>query len=164
MTFICDVMLGRLSRYLRILGLDSPCSKGPGSPETLEHTEGPPYFFTKRLKGPPYERTVHIKSDRIMEQLAEIRHIIAPYISSHIAMSRCIECNVLLAAAVREDIEHHVPEYVYHHHKDFKQCPSCKRVYWGGSHTEKMKKWIDEITTAHGKTPVSSCEGRTEGR
>ncbi|OPY71616.1 MAG: hypothetical protein A4E64_03231 [Syntrophorhabdus sp. PtaU1.Bin058] len=70
-------------------------------------------------------------------------------------MSRCIECNVPLVAAAREDIEHHVPEYIYHHHKDFKQCPSCKRVYWGGSHTEKMKKWIDEITTAHGGTPVS---------
>lgn len=150
MTFICDIMLGRLSRYLRILGLDALCSKNPGSQGTLERTEEPPYFFTKRLKGPLYGRTVHIKSDRIMEQLTEVRHIIAPYVDSDTVMSRCIECNVPLVAITREDIECRVPEYVYHHHKDFKQCPSCKRVYWGGSHTEKMKKWIDKMLIADG--------------
>jgi uncharacterized protein with PIN domain len=149
MIFVCDIMLGRLSRYLRILGLDSPCAKNPDPPDTWERAKEPPYFFTKRLKGPSYERTVRIRSDRIMEQLAEVRHIIAPYVDPDTVMSRCIECNIQLVATARADIEHHVPEYVYHHHKDFKQCPSCKKVYWGGSHTEKMRKWIDAITTAH---------------
>jgi hypothetical protein len=149
MTFICDVMLGRLSRYLRILGLDSPCVKHPDCLNLLKNSEEPPYFFTKRSGGFTYQKTICIKSDRIMEQLGEVRHIITPYIKPDAVMSRCIECNVPLVTTTRENIEQYVPEYIYHHHEDFKQCPSCKRVYWGGSHTEKMKKWIDTITTAH---------------
>ncbi len=146
MIFICDLMLGRLSRYLRMLGLNAPCAKSPGPPDIWEHTEEPPYFFTKRLGGPRYERTIHIRSDRIMEQLGEIRHIIVPHIRPDAIMSRCIECNVPLFSTARENIEHYVPEYIYHHHAEFKQCPSCKKVYWGGSHTEKMRKWTDTIT------------------
>ncbi len=149
MIFICDIMLGRLSRYLRMLGLDAPCAKSPGLPETSEPDKKTPYFFTRRQKGPLYERTVRIRSDRIMEQLAEIKDIIAPYVDPDTVMSRCIECNTPLVATAREDVEHHVPEYIYHHHAEFRQCPSCKRVYWGGSHTEKMKKWIDAINTVH---------------
>lgn len=143
-------MLVRFSRYLRILGLDSPCVKNPGCLNLLENSEEPPFFFTKRSGGFTYQKTIYIKSDLIMEQLGEVQLIIIPYIKPYAIMSRCIECNVPLVATTRENIEHHVPEYIYHHHKDFKQCPTCKRVYWGGSHTEKMKKWIDEITAAHG--------------
>jgi uncharacterized protein with PIN domain len=149
MMFICDVMLGRLSRHLRMLGLDAPCEKDPDCLNLLKNSEEPPYFFTKRSKGPSYERTIRIRSDRIMEQLGEVKLIVIPYIKPYAIMSRCIECNVPLVATAREDIEHHVPEYIYHHHAEFKQCPSCKKVYWGGSHTEKMKKWIKNIITNH---------------
>ncbi|HNT69856.1 MAG TPA: Mut7-C RNAse domain-containing protein [Syntrophorhabdaceae bacterium] len=149
MMFICDTMLGRLSRYLRMLGLDAPCANSPASAGAWEHTGLQPYFFTKRLKAPRYERTVHIRSDRIMEQLAEIRPIIAPHVMPEAVMSRCIECNVPLVATAREDVEHYIPEYIYHHYAGFKQCPSCKKVYWSGSHTEKMKKWIENIITNH---------------
>lgn len=149
MIFICDIMLGRLSRYLRMLGLDAPCVKGPVFSEIFECGGEPPYFFTKRQKCPTYERTVRIRSDRVMEQLEEIRDMIAPYINPGNIMSRCIECNVPLVAAAREDVEHHVPEYTYHHYAVFKQCPSCKKVYWDGSHTGKMKKWIEDIIINH---------------
>jgi len=146
MMFICDIMLGRLSRYLRMLGLDAPCASSPASTDAWGHTGPQPYFFTKRLKAPRYERTVYIRSDRVMEQLLEIRPIIAPHVMPGAVMSRCIECNVPLVVTTREDVEHHVPEYIYHHYAEFKQCPSCKKVYWSGSHTENMKKWIDTIT------------------
>ena len=53
-------------------------------------------------------------------------------------MTRCIECNVCLVEAKKEDIEPLVPEYIYHHHDTFKTCPSCRKVYWEGSHADEM--------------------------
>ena len=64
-------------------------------------------------------------------------------------MTRCIECNTLLESAEKADIEARVPEYIYHHHEEFKVCPSCKKVYWEGTHAEQMKKWT-EVLKIHG--------------
>lgn len=145
MRFICDSMLGNLAKHLRILGLDTVSIENPDSLYLYTNASDPPLFFTKRTKTLSYQPTIFIGSDTIEEQLGEIKNIIQPFIDPEIFMKRCIECNTLLESIAKEDIEAYVPEYVYHHHKDFKQCPSCKKVYWEGTHTKEMNKWIEHI-------------------
>lgn len=136
-------MLGRLAKYLRILGLNAiyyrPSKKGK------EFIFEEPYYFFTRRKVSPYMNTIYIKSDKVQDQLKEIKEIIRPYIDPSLVMSRCIECNRELEYVEKEKVEPFVPEYVFHTQKEFRICPQCKKIYWSGSHVENMSKWIKEI-------------------
>jgi uncharacterized protein len=146
MRFICDNTLGKLTKYLRILGFDTLSVHNLDVLNTYKDQDNPPLFFTKRRKTISYQPTIFIQSDLIQEQIKEIGESIKPYVNKNNFMTRCIECNTLLAPADKKDIEARVPEYVYHHHEEFKVCPSCKKVYWKGTHTEQMKKWTGVLT------------------
>ncbi len=145
MIFICDVMLGKLARFLRMLGLDAPYirqGENPGFPPE----EGVPFlFFTKTTAKTGRPGAILVRSIDPQEQILEIREYIAPYINSAAVMTRCIECNVLLAEVRKEDIEPFVPEYIYHHHNEFRTCPSCRKVYWEGSHADDMNMMITKV-------------------
>ena len=141
MRFICDSTLGKLTKYLRILGFDTISINNLDILNKYKNLADPPLLFTKRIKIISYQPTIFIQTNKIQEQIKEIENIIKPYINGKDFMTRCIECNTLLEFVQKEDIEACVPEYIYHHHEEFKVCPSCKKVYWEGTHAEQMKKW-----------------------
>jgi hypothetical protein len=146
MRFYCDIMLGRLARYLRILGLDTIYGERINANSLYNnHIKDLRIFTKRRIRGSLSGRVIHISSDNVMEQLKEIKDVILPYIDRKRIMSRCITCNLLLVPVEKKEIEHLVPEFVFHHHEEFKRCPSCKRVFWQGSHTEHMERWIETI-------------------
>jgi uncharacterized protein len=145
MKFICDNTLGKLTKYLRVLGFDTISLNDLDMLNRYKNQDDPPLLFTKRTKTISYQPAIFIQSNRIQEQIKEIEKIIKPYINDNDFMTRCIECNTLLESAVKADIEARVPEYIYHHHEEFKVCPSCKKVYWEGTHTEQMKKWTSNL-------------------
>jgi uncharacterized protein len=141
MRFICDNTLGKLTKYLRILGFDTISINDLNMLNRYKNQDDPPLLFTKRMKTISYQPAIFIQSNRIQEQIKEIKNSIKPYMNSDNFMTRCIGCNTLLESAEKTDIEARVPEYIYHHHEEFKVCPSCKKVYWEGTHAEQMKKW-----------------------
>lgn len=144
MRFICDVMLGRLARYLRILGLDTVYIKNYQELINITQGAGPFCFFTKRTKNTP-EGSIFIKADRIKEQMEEVMPIISPYIDKGLFLCRCLDCNTMLVDREKSEIEGHIPEFIYHRHDRFKVCPSCKKIYWGGTHLEHMETWIKSL-------------------
>jgi uncharacterized protein with PIN domain len=149
MKFICDAMLGKLAKNLRILGLDAEYIKNTSS---LQHYQGhtdPPYFLT-RTSGKMhytmhYKRIIFIKSDSVKDQLREIKEIILPYIDQRKVMNRCIECNAELVEVEKINVEQKVPEFVYHQYGQFRECPKCEKVYWEGSHTAGMVQLVREM-------------------
>jgi hypothetical protein len=147
MRFICDSALGKLTKYLRVLGFDTISINSLNILQSYKNLPDPPLLFTKRTKVIIYQPTIFIQTNRIEEQIEEIENSIKPYINDKNFMTRCIECNTLLESTKKEDIEGRVPEYVYHHHERFKVCPSCRKIYWEGTHTEQMKKWTEALKT-----------------
>jgi uncharacterized protein with PIN domain len=145
MRFICDNTLGKLTKYLRILGFDTISLHGPDRLNEYRNLDAPPLFFTKRTKYTLYEPTVFIRANRIEEQLKEIGDIIMPHINGRMFMTRCVECNSLLESVPKEEIESRVPEYIYHHHEKFRVCPSCNKIYWEGTHIEHIKERIGTL-------------------
>ena len=146
MRFICDAMLGKLVKYLRILGLDTIYITALTELNSFKSVDEPPYFFTKRkMQKASYKESIYIQSDNVMDQLNEIKGIIKPYINPETFMNRCIRCNTLLSDAKKNDIEMLVPEFAYHRYNHFKTCQSCKKIYWEGSHVEHMRGWVKEI-------------------
>lgn len=148
MKFICDAMLGKLAKYLRILGLDAEYANSPAVLDRYKGEVELPCFLTKRLKGITYPKVVFIRSDRPRDQLLEVKEIIRPFINREKIMNRCIECNVELADVDKSDIEQYVPEFVFHQYSLFRICPQCRKVYWEGSHAAHMGDLIREIMEA----------------
>ncbi|MBA4416311.1 MAG: hypothetical protein C0392_00145 [Syntrophus sp. (in: bacteria)] len=175
MRFICDAMLGKLAKYLRILGLDTVYIKNMNE-LTPYCSSDYQFFFTRRrlIKGnePPQspspdplprrgegmllprsklwgiiriDRVVFIISDKAMEQIREIQDIIRPYVDLKKAMTRCIKCNTPLAPIKKIDVEQYIPEFVFHQYETFSICPSCRNIYWEGSHTAHMARFAEEI-------------------
>lgn len=145
MKFICDSMLGKLAKHLRILGLDAEYMNAPGTLNRFNGQPNPPYFLTRTLRNTPYKKVVIIKSDTARAQLLEIKEIIRPYINPNTIMNRCIECNVELVDVKKNDIEQKIPEFVFHQYEQFRKCSKCGKVYWEGSHATNMAQLVREI-------------------
>jgi hypothetical protein len=138
-------MIGKLAKYLRILGLDAEYMKDIKTLQRYKGLPDPPYFLTRTMKTISYERIIFIKSDKVREQLQEIREIIRPFIDPGKLMNRCIDCNVELVYVEKKDIEQKVPEFVFHQYAQFRSCPKCRKVYWEGSHAKGMAQLVREI-------------------
>ncbi len=146
MKFACDVMLGKLAKYLRILGFDAAYVTGSMELADLCDEEDPRIFLTRRRRSFAYKKIVHIKAEEVREQLRQIKSLIKPFIDPGRVMGRCISCNLPLMDVNKATIEHRVPEFVFHTYSRFKVCQRCDRVYWAGSHAKHMSQLIEEMT------------------
>ena len=152
MRFICDAMLGGLAKRLRILGLDTIYVRSMSDVASYRVNGEVPYFFTKRkLQNIPYGNTIYVESNYVTDQLREVRRVVLPYVSERDFMKRCIKCNVLLAEVNKDEVESVVPEFVFHRYSRFKACPSCNKVYWEGTHVERMNEWVRKIRESAGE-------------
>jgi uncharacterized protein with PIN domain len=147
MRFVCDVMLGRLAKYLRVLGFDAEYARDDAALERFEREEKGRILLTRRKKTWNFPRVVLVKSDSAREQLREIKELIRGEVARELALNRCIECNKELIEVDKTEIEILVPEFVYHQYDRFKQCPSCGRFYWEGSHTRCLDQLMEEVLT-----------------
>ena len=145
MRFACDAMLGKLAKYLRVLGFDAVYLRNLQALERYKQEDDPRYFLTRRRQPVEYERTIYIKAETVRKQLTELKPTIQPAIDPEEILTRCINCNVPLADAEKGAIEHRVPEFVFHTYSSFKACPSCGHIYWQGTHTAHMNELIDEM-------------------
>ena len=145
--FLADSMLGRLAKWLRVMGFDTHYR-----PFYNENTiarivlDGFILLSRNRKRICRYPHSMLILSDTVEGQLQEMRNI--GYIPSPGSkwFTRCLQCNHLLRAVHVEDARENIPEYIYHMNiKEIRFCPSCARYYWPGSHRHRMidqlKKW-----------------------
>ena len=142
MRFICDSMLGKLAKYLRMLGFDAVYARSDAGLERYGREADDRILLTRRTKAKGFAKTIVIRSESVREQLKEIRGVIQSSLGSESVLNRCLECNAELVVADKKEIESLVPEFIYHHYASFKQCPSCTRVYWEGSHAKGMDQLL----------------------
>jgi uncharacterized protein len=141
-TFIADVMVGKLARWLRVLGFDVLYSNAYEDDELIRIAEAEDRVIltrdtrlaVRRMKA----RCVLIASDHYREQLQQVIRIFD--LKDFNTLSRCIECNALLQAIDKEDVFERVPPFVYLTQERFAVCPSCNRVYWHGTHVSAILK------------------------
>lgn len=136
MKFIVDVMLGKLAKWLRILGYDTLYKRDWEDDELIElaRAEGRILLTADRelWRRRQVNRKIFISSDRWQEQLRELARVLPLDIGG--LFTRCIECNLPLEQVSREEVRGLVPPYVHATQEDFGRCPNCGRIYWRGSH------------------------------
>ena len=153
--FLCDAMLGSLARWLRFFGYD--CTYIDPSVEDSEvlsaaRKDGR-WLLTRDQElasfGP---RTMLVRSEELEAQLREVfaRHQLCP--EPNLAESRCAECNGELQDVDPEDLTDCVPPYVVETAPRFRQCRECLRVYWPGTHTEKILRRMERVVANKSKT------------
>ncbi|MCL4459409.1 MAG: Mut7-C RNAse domain-containing protein [Chloroflexi bacterium] len=147
MKFIADAMLGRLAKWLRILGYDTLYSAKLDdlALARLARIEKR-ILLTRdeqlsRLRG---IRSVLIRSDRIEEQLLQLWQEVNINLNQE-AFSRCLVCNAPLDAVAKEGVKDAVPPYVYSTQEQFSRCPECGRLYWRGTHYEHIQRRLTAL-------------------
>lgn len=144
MKFIADVMVGKLARWLRILGFDTAYSNKYQDDQVIQIAEAEDRVILTRDR-PLVSRRMNarwllIASDHHKEQ---IRQVLDAYSLTHFdVFSRCLECNTPLQKVDKEAVFEKVPPFVYLTQEHFARCPSCNRVYWHGTHAAEILKQI----------------------
>ena len=146
--FVAEDTLGRLAKWLRMLGFDTVYEREPFAKQVqssgrirLTRTRE---VFQKDRSGP----VLLIHSDRYMEQIRQVIEILHLNLEDIRPFTRCIRCNASIRSTDKHTVFGQVPDYVWETNDTFRQCIECNRIYWPGSHT---KLSMDRIRSLFGK-------------
>jgi uncharacterized protein len=146
--FIADVHLGKLAKLLRLLGFDTIYRNDFTDKAIVAIVKEEQRIVLTRdiglLKHKAIQWGYWLRSQMPMEQAKEIiqRFTLADLIKP---FTRCLVCNGILERAEKEKIIDHLPSDTIIYFHEFYQCTNCKKVYWKGSHYERMIQMVEAI-------------------
>ena len=147
--FIADTMLGRLVRWLRIMGCDVEYFPEIGDAELVERGARDGRLILTRdtlliRRRKARNNCFFVEGDHFRDQVRQVVRAFAidPFGGF---LTRCLECNAPLCNIARENAEGEVPPYVFATQENFRTCPGCSRFYWGGTHRERMAEELKAI-------------------
>jgi uncharacterized protein with PIN domain len=146
--FVADAHLGGLARFLRMLGFDTLHEPGIDDREIrrLAHEESRVVLTRDRdlLKCRDIRRGHYV---RALKPEAQLREIVAHYQLGAGArpFTLCLHCNLALTPVEKAAVAHRLPERVAELQQSFTYCAGCDRVYWPGSHYERMRAALATI-------------------
>ena len=154
--FILDNHLGKLSTYLRMLGFDAMYQSDYQDDQLAQITVEQNRILLTRDRQLLMRKTIRfgyaIRSLLPDEQVIEVirrfglnKLLITPF-------HRCLRCNTPIEAVLKEVILHQLEPLTKKYFHEFHICPECERVYWKGSHYDRMGKLITRLveTSLHG--------------
>ncbi|MDK2921495.1 MAG: uncharacterized protein PWR24_1052 [Desulfonauticus sp.] len=142
LSFICDVNVGKLAVLLRMLGFDTLFAARLRD-EQIAHLASleQRVVLTKDI-GLLKRKQIHfgylLRSSNPDEQLQEIKRVFG--LKPRSFFQRCLLCNTPLKPVAKKDVLPLLEPRTKKYFQEFHFCPQCKKVYWPGSHFEKMKK------------------------
>lgn len=145
--FIADTMLGRLAKWLRILGNDT-LYPGQESDQRLARiaAEENRILLTRDtgLASRKGFRKLLVDSDRLSEQLAQVIEAFDLKVNDR-TLSLCLLCNRPLREIEKEEARDKVPPYVFQTQSRFFQCSECGKIYWAGTHLDHIRKELVKL-------------------
>lgn len=143
---LVDGMLGRLAKWLRILGYDTAYDPQLDDNELVRRARAEGRRLLTRdheLAGRPGVHSLLIEGEQLATQMAQVRSQLGP--ADGDAFSRCPVCNASLVATSTQQVRNRVPPFVLRSHSRFHRCPSCDRIYWPGSHWRRMREQLAQF-------------------
>ena len=150
--FVVDVHLGTLARYLRLLGFDTLYRNDLTDPELARLAARQRRILLTRDVGLLKRKTVTRghwlrarDPERQIEEVAaalQLKRLISPF-------TRCLACNGRLAPMDRADARDQVPARVYRRFRTFVRCGRCGRVYWRGTHFQRLQRLVARVRAGH---------------
>jgi uncharacterized protein with PIN domain len=141
MRFIVDGMLGRLAKWLRVLGYDTTYFPHLDDDRLVRLARAEGRLLLTRDRDLARRRGLQcllIESDHLEEQLGQV--LAEPALTEEHPFSRCPVCNTPLQKVKKPELEGRVPPHIFRTHKDFSLCPNCDKIYWPGTHWARMQE------------------------
>ena len=148
MKFILTKELGRLAKWLRILGFDAEYMQEHNpSALIIKALRDERVILTRNHRLPQVHGAplLVLQEERIKAQVAEVLRRLHITPDSAMMLTRCTLCNTQLDAVAKDKIQHKVPAYVFETQHNFMSCPSCGRVYWQGTHWDGIRSQIEGV-------------------
>ena len=146
--FVADVHLGKLARLLRMLGFDTAYRNNVTDREIIELAVDERRIVLTRDRGLLKNNAVtHGCCVRSEDPQLQVREIIRRFdLSSSVKpFHRCMVCNGILVVTAKADIVDRLPPDTVRYFNEFFRCERCGKVFWKGSHFERMKKSVQEM-------------------
>ena len=137
---LTDGMLGRLTRWLRILGYDTVYRPDTDDTELLRIARAQDRVLLTADHGLAVRRGARIlliEAQDLKGQLRQVRTVLGPPPGGE--LSRCVVCNGSLVPVDKSALADRLPPYVLATQNEFRRCPDCGRIFWPGTHVEKMR-------------------------
>ncbi|RKY32230.1 MAG: hypothetical protein DRP74_03115 [Candidatus Omnitrophota bacterium] len=148
MKFLLTKELGRLARWLRILGFDSEYfNQERAGALIIKALRESRIIITRNHKLPQARgiKTVLLRNEKIHEQLIETLGELHIKADKERMFSRCIICNHELEEVSKKSVRDKVPEYVFKTQENFVTCPRCNRIYWQGTHWGNVNTTLEKL-------------------
>lgn len=147
-SFITDVHLGKLTKTLRLLGIDTTSNQKWDDNDIIQHSNREHRMMLTRDRGLLKRNDARFgywvqstDPDRQVEEIFNrfaLKEKLQPF-------TRCMECNGKLQTVSLEEVADRVPPKVKEWQEEFYLCTGCEKVYWEGSHFEKLKEKVDYL-------------------
>ena len=142
--FLVDGNVGRLARWLRVMGYDTLFPPGSDDNDLVRialrenrvlvtRDTG---FSLRRSARQGLLRVVLLTSHDLNGQLCQlVREMdLDPQVWQHTGVTRCVIYNEPLLSVSKNEVVGRVPPYVYRNQLSFSECPGCQRLFWRGTH------------------------------
>lgn len=144
--FAADAMLGRLARWLRVIGADTTYEPHIEDATLARMAFDEDRIVLTRDRALPEEwrlpRVLLLDSEAPLEQLRQVAETYGLEWRGHL-FRRCSLCNAPLRRIAAVTARGRVPERVAHELSRFAECRRCRKVYWEGSHTRRMRRVLE---------------------
>lgn len=148
--FVLDVHLGKLAKALRMLGFDA-CYQNDYDDKTIAAlaARDQRLVLTRDIGLLKHKAIIWgywLRSQHAAKQVTEVlqhfrlQHQVAPF-------TRCLACNALIEAVPKELVWEQLPPNTRRYFEAFFRCTQCRRVYWKGSHYDRMQAFVNGIPT-----------------
>jgi len=149
--FVADCNVGRLARWLRALGYDASYHARIGDAELVREAAAEDRVLLTRDRDLMQRRAIQtgvvrgmlLRDDDVNLQLRQVFSGLGLVLAG--ALTRCIECNSLLEPREPSMVAERVPPYVRRTQLRYSECPRCARVYWAGTHWQRMRQVLTAL-------------------
>ncbi len=156
MKFIADGMLGKLTRWLRMLGQDATYSNQFEDTELIAMAEKEHrVLLTRDLE--LYQRAiakdvdaVYVEGQTEAEKLAELATRFETPLEIDLKRSRCPRCNTKIRSTPKENLADKVERNTFIYYDKFWKCPKCGNVYWQGAHWGRIRVTLEKAKKLKG--------------
>ncbi len=147
-SFVADAMVGKLARWLRVLGLDVLYDASLNDHQLQA--------IARRERRVLLTRDVPLASashglERLLIASGDFREQVVQVVEAYRLdpwrglFRRCMDCNTPLVPALREEAQHRIPPYVFSTTASFMRCERCGKILWEGTHREHMREVLEGL-------------------
>lgn len=146
--FVVDCNLGRLARYLRLLGFDTLYQNDFADDDIARISQEQRRILLTRdrrlLLRKIISHGLFVRSEHPRQQVREVLQRLDLYRMAR-PFSRCTRCNGLLEATPKHTIDHRLQPKTRRYYDQFLLCSRCDQVYWQGSHHQRAARLIEDL-------------------